>query len=109
MAAAGRRPGRRRRTSLICRTALIFRVLAISTPGLLSSPALADCLYICAEQTDPDDGQDEWARGPVIPAGAVLDQAGMVLDIPVQSRRDMRAAKRLLGTPLNRAPRVHGD
>ena len=77
-AAAGRRPGRRRQTSLICRTALIFRVLAISTPGLLSSPALADYLYVCAEQTDFDDGQDEWVRGPVIPAGAVLDQAGHV-------------------------------
>jgi putative transposase len=39
----------------------------------------------------------------------VIDQAGMVLDVLVQSRRDKRAAKRLLRKLLNRqcrAPRV---
>jgi putative transposase len=38
-----------------------------------------------------------------------VDQAGMVLDVPVQSRRDKRAAKRLLRKLLKRqgrAPRV---
>ena len=41
--------------------------------------------------------------------GVPLDQAGMVLDVLVQSRRDKRAAKRLLRKLLKRqcrAPRV---
>ncbi len=67
---------------------MIFRALAIATLGLLSSPALADSLYICAEHTDPDDWQDEWARGPVvIPAGAVFDQAGHIFGT-VQDPKD---------------------
>ena len=59
---------------------MIFRMLAIVILVLLSIPASAGSLYICAEHTDSDDWQDEWARGPVvIPAGAVFDQAGHIL------------------------------
>ncbi len=66
------RPSTRRRMSL-------KTFAAAAALSLLSSPIYASSLYICAEHTDPDDWQNEWARGPVIiPAGAVFDQAGRV-------------------------------
>lgn len=55
---------------------------------LLSSPGFTGSLYICAEHIDPDDWQDEWARGPVvIPAGAVFDLAGHIFG-SVQDPKD---------------------
>ncbi len=68
---------------------MILKTLATAAIlGLLSSPAFAGSLYICAEHTDPDDWQDEWARGPVvIPAGTVFDLAGHVFGT-VQDPKD---------------------